>query len=128
VKAYADSHSLTATAINDLITNVHKNTELFKRQIEKVLRELIGDMLLAGKQHFAFSKYKDPYGNRMFVGDANRAVSFQLAQTRIGQNKVPVSIVLYIDGTYLRKGIPMRPIYGEYQCDEAVWVRRNEMK
>jgi hypothetical protein len=74
-----------------------QNTELFKRQIEKVLRELIGDMLLAGKQHFAFREYKEPHGNRMFAEDANRAVSFQLAQARIGQNKVPVSIVLYID-------------------------------
>jgi hypothetical protein len=64
----------------------------------------------------------------MFAGDANRAVSFQLAQARIGLNKVPVSIVIYIDGTYLRKGIPMSPIYGEYQCDEAVRVRCNEMK
>jgi hypothetical protein len=116
VKAYADSHSLTATAINDLIKNVLKNLqfnvdevdidmlqllsasidscylqnismqkegdgaqnpELFKSPIEKVLQELIGDMLLAGKQHFAFCEYKDPHGNRMFAGDANGAVSFQ---------------------------------------------------
>ncbi len=74
--------------------------------------------------------YKDPHGNRIFAGDANSAVSFQLAQARIGQNKVPVSIVLYINCTYLRKGIPMHPIYGEYQCDEALQVslRCNEMK
>jgi hypothetical protein len=63
----------------------------------------------------------------MFVGDANGAVSFQLAQARIGLYKVPVSIVLY---TFLMKGIPraIRPIYGEYQCDEAVTVGCNEMK
>jgi hypothetical protein len=98
-----------------------QNPELFKRQMEKVLRELIGDMLLAGKQHFALREYKDPQGNRMFAGDANGAISFQLAQARIGLNKVPVSIVLYIDSTYLRKGIPtgIRPIYGEYQCDKT---------
>ncbi len=125
VKAYADRHSLTATVINDLITNVLKNqqfnvdevdtdmlqrlsasidsgdlqiismrkegdeaqnTELFKRQIEKVLLELIGDMLLAGKQHFAFREYKDPHGNRMFAGDANGAVSFQLALVEQGSS------------------------------------------
>ncbi len=28
----------------------------------------MGYMLLAGKQHFAFSEYKDPHGNRMFAG------------------------------------------------------------
>ncbi len=56
-------------------------------------------MQLAGKQHFAFREYKDPNGNRMFAGDANGAVSFQLAQARIGQNKAPVSIVLYNEST-----------------------------
>jgi hypothetical protein len=56
------------------------------------------------------------------------AVSVQLTQARIGQNKVPVSIVLYIDGTFLKKGIPIHPIHGEYQCDEAVRVGCNEMK
>ncbi len=64
----------------------------------------------------------------LFVGDANGSVSFQLAQARIGQNKVPMSIVLYIDSTFLKKGIPICPIYGEYQCDKAVRVGCNEMK
>ncbi len=104
------------------------NPELFKCPIEKVLQDLIDDMRLAGKQHFASCEYKDPNGNRMFAVDANGAVSFQLAQARIGQNKVPVSIVLYIDGTFLKKGILIRPIYGEYQGGEAVRVGYNEMK
>ena len=154
LKAYADKHSLTATAINDLIKDVLKNPqfnadevdtdmlqrlsaaidggdlqiismrmegdgpqnpELFMRPVEKVLRELVGDMRLAGHQHFAFHEYKDPRGNRIFAGDANGSVSFQLAQMRIGPGKVPVSIVLYIDGTFLKKGIPIRPVYSEYR-------------
>ncbi len=144
-----ERHSLTATAINDLIKNVLKNPlfnadevdtdmlprlsdaidssdleiismrvegdgaqnpELFKRPIETVMRELIGDMSLSGKQHYAFQEYKDPHGNRLFAGDANGSVSFQLAQVKIGQHKVPVSIVIYIDGTFLKK----RNLYGEY--------------
>ncbi len=64
--------------------------EWFKRPNEKVMRELIGDMRLEGKQLFAFHEYKDPRGNRLFAGDANGSVSFQLAQTRIGPNKIPV--------------------------------------
>ena len=104
LKAYAEKHSLTATAIVDLIKNVLKNPEfnaddvdtnlnmlqrlqaaidsgdlqvinmhkdgdgpqvleLFKRPVEKVLRELVGDLRLAGHQHFAFHEYKDPHGN-----------------------------------------------------------------
>ena len=77
---------------------------------------------VAGKQHFAFHEYKDPNGDRIFAGDANGSVSFQLAQARIGPNKVPVSIVLYIDGTFLKKGIPIRPIYSEY-CTRGVRYR-----
>ncbi len=33
--------------------------EFFARPVEKVLRELIGDLHLAGRQHFAFHEYKD---------------------------------------------------------------------
>jgi hypothetical protein len=87
--------------------------ELFKRPVEKVLRELMADMRLAGCQHFGFQEYKDPRGNRLFAGHSNASgsVSFQLAQLKVGEGKVPVSIVLYIDGTYLKKGIPIRPVY-----------------
>ena len=112
---YAVKHSLTATAIMDLIKDVLKNPlfnsdkvdtdmlqrlsaaidsgdlrvismrkegdgaqnpELFVRPVEKVLSELIGDMRLAGNQHYAFHEYKDPHGNRLFAGDANGCVSF----------------------------------------------------
>ena len=45
--------------------------ELFKRPVEKVLRELMADMRLAGHQHFAFHEYKDPRGNRLFAGHSN---------------------------------------------------------
>ena len=51
------------------VINMHKDgdgpqvLELFKRPVEKVLRELVGDLRLAGHQHFAFHEYKDPHGN-----------------------------------------------------------------
>ena len=75
------------------IINMHKDRDgaqilgLLKRSAEKVLRELIGDMRLADHQHFAFHKYKDFHGNRLFAGDANESVSFQLAQIKIGHGK-----------------------------------------
>ncbi len=78
--------------------------EMFKRPVEKVLRELMADMCLAGCQHFAFQGYKDPRGNRFLAGHSNGSVSFQLAQPKVDEDKVSVSIVLYIDSTYLKKG------------------------
>jgi hypothetical protein len=59
---------------------------------------------LAGHQHFAFHKYKDPHGNRLFAGDANGSVSFQLAKIKVSIDKVPIPVVLYIDDTFLKKG------------------------
>jgi hypothetical protein len=111
------------------VINMHKDgdepqvLELFTRPAEKVLRELIGYLRLAGHQPFAFHEYKDPHGNKLFAGDANGSLSFQLAQIKIGIDKVPVSIVLYIDGTFLRKGIPIRPIYSEYRTPYRMLYR-----
>ena len=85
--------------------------ELFKRPAETVLRELLSDIRLAGCQHFGFKEYLDPHGNRLFAGHSNGSVSFQLAQFRVGPGNVPVSLVIYIDATYIKKGIPIRPIY-----------------
>ncbi len=67
----------------------------------------MADMRSAGCQHFAFHEYKDPRGNRLFAWHSNVSVSFQLAQVRVDEGNVPVSIVLYIDGTFLKKGIPI---------------------
>ncbi len=85
--------------------------ELFKHPEEKVLRELISDIQLAGCQHFAFKEYLDPHGNRLFASHANGSICFQLAQLRIGEGKVPVSLVIYFDARYIKNGIPIRPIY-----------------
>jgi len=93
------------------IISVHKEgdgaqkLELFKHPEEKVLHELMSDIQLAGCQHFAFKEYLDPHGNRLFAGHANGSVCFELAQFHIGEGKV------YIDATYIKKGIPIRPIY-----------------
>jgi hypothetical protein len=72
----------------------------------------MADMRLAGCQLFAFYKYKDLL--RLFAGHSNGSIPFRLAQVRVGKCKVPVSIVLYIDGTFLKKGIPIRPLYRKY--------------
>jgi len=85
--------------------------QLYKRPALKVLRELLADERLAGRQHFAFKEYKNPRGERILACDANGSVTFQLAQLDVGPGKVPISIVLYIDGTFLKRGIPIRPIY-----------------
>jgi hypothetical protein len=84
--------------------------DLFNRPAENVLRELMADIRLAGCRHFGFKKYLDPHGNRLFGGQSNEYVNFQLAQIRVGTDNVPVSLVIYIEETYIKRGIPIRPI------------------
>jgi hypothetical protein len=91
-----------------------------------VLRKLIGDLSLAGHQHFEFHEYKDPHGNRLFAGSAKGSESFQLAEIKISIDKVPVFIVLCIDGTFLKKGIPIRPEYSEYLCGSSCEIAQKE--
>ena len=83
--------------------------ELLKHPAEKTLRERISDIWLAGSQHFALKEYFNPHGNRLFASHSNGSVSLQLAQLRIGEGKVPVSLEIYIDTTYVKKCIHIRP-------------------
>ena len=58
----------------------------------------------------AFHKCKDQRGNRRFAGPPTDQY-LSISQIQVGEGTVPVSIVLYIDGTYLKKGIPIRPVH-----------------
>lgn len=93
-----------------------QDVRLFKRPVDKVLRELLADQRLAGCQHFAFKEYKDRSGARIIGGHANGSVTFQMAQIRVGEGTVPISIVLYIDGSFIKRGIPIRPVYCKLTC------------
>jgi hypothetical protein len=99
-----------------------QDVRFFKRKVEVVLRELLADEQLAGCQHYAFKEYKNSNGDRILGRHANGSVSFQLAQARVGPGKVPISIVLYIDATFLKRGIPIRPIYCKLVSDIACYV------
>ena len=81
------------------------------RSLEEVLREILGDDRMAGHQHFSFDMNVNEEGEREF-GASNSAVSFQIAQLRGGPDCVPVSLVIYIDGSFIKHGIPVKPIYG----------------
>ena len=100
-----------------------QDVRFFKRKVEIVLRELIADERLAGCQHYGFKAYKNAKGERILGGHANGSVSFQIAQARVGPGKVPISIVLYIDATFLKRGIPIRPIYCTLVYDITYYIR-----
>ena len=85
------------------------------RSLEEVLKEVLGDERMSGHQHFSFEMSETDEGLREF-GASNGAVSFQIAQIRCGEECVPVSLVIYIDGSFIKYGIPVKPIYGNMFC------------
>ena len=56
----------------------------------------------------------NPRGERIYAFEANGSVAFQLAQLSMGPDTVPMALVAYIDGTFMKRGIGIRPIYCEY--------------
>ena len=88
-----------------------------KRKLEKVLRELMADPRMAGHQHYGFKLQANPRGERIYACEANGSVAFQLAQLSMGPDTVPMALVAYIDGTFMKRGIGIRPIYCEYTYD-----------
>jgi len=85
-----------------------------KRKLEKVMRELIADPRMAGHQHLGFKLQCNSKGERIYACEANGSVTFQLAQLSMGPDTVPMALVAYIDGTFMKRGIRIRPIYCEY--------------
>ncbi len=55
-----------------------------KRKVSKVFMELLSDERMAGHQHFGFKLSTDANGDRVFGGDANGSLTFELAQIRAG--------------------------------------------
>jgi hypothetical protein len=115
-----DMHERLMCAVADGEMDIHnmwqegdgeQDVRFFKRKVEVVLLELIADERLEGCQHYAFKEYKNANGDSILGGHANGSVSFQVAQARVGPGKVPISIVLYINATFLKRRIPIRPIY-----------------
>ena len=81
-----------------------QDVSFVKRKVAKVLMELLSDERMAGRQHFGFNLKlsTNADGDRVLGGDANGSISFELAQIRVGPGTVPISIVIYIDATYIK--------------------------
>ncbi len=80
---------------------------------------MLGDEIMAGHQHFGFEMSETEDGKREF-GASNGAVSFQINQIRCGNEIAPVSLVIYIDGSFIKNGIPVKPIYGKFALPVVV--------
>ena len=88
------------------------SVSLFKRVEETSSQGTVGAACrprLAGCQHFALKEHKDATGAWILGGNANGLVYFQVAEMRVGKDIVPISIVLYIDLSFIKRGILICP-------------------
>ena len=59
-----------------------QDLNLWIRELEDVVREIMEDPIFKGNQHFHFEMDLDELGLRLYGGEANAAVSFQIGQLR----------------------------------------------
>ncbi len=73
-----------------------QDLNLWIREVEDLVREIMEDPTFRGNQNFHFEMDIDELGRRLFGGEANAGVSFQIGQWRYIQLLEP-----HIRGLYL---------------------------
>ena len=60
----------------------NQDLNLWTRELEDVIREIMEDPVFKGNQNFSFEMDVDAAGKRLFGGEANAGVAFQIGQLR----------------------------------------------
>ncbi len=59
-----------------------QDLNFWMREIEDIVREIMEDPILKENQNYSFEMDLDEAGNRLFGGEANAGVAFQIGQLR----------------------------------------------
>ena len=59
-----------------------QDLNLWIREVEDIVREIMDDPVFKGNQHYKFEMDLDEAGKRLFGGEANAGVAFQIGQLR----------------------------------------------
>ena len=80
-----------------------QDLHLWAREIEDVVREIMEDPVFKGNQNFKFEMDLDEAGKRLFGGEANAGVAFQIGQLRcvIYSNTYILCMYMYIPCVYM---------------------------
>ena len=71
-----------------------QDLHLWARELEDVVREILEDPVFKGNQNFKFEMDLDEAGKRLFGGEANAGVAFQ-----IGQLRYVILLIMYVHVT-----------------------------
>ncbi len=122
--------------------NGDQDLNLWTRQLEDVVQEIMEDPVFKGNQNFSFEMDVDKAGEKLFGGKANTGVSFQIGQlryilcptlymtvynsmyfvcyVRVDKGTVPLAIVVYIDGSFVKHKIPVKPFTSPFAI--STWL------
>ena len=80
-----------------------QDLHLWARELEDVVREILEDPVFKGNQNFKFEMDLDEAGKRLFGGEANAGVAFQIGQLRcvIYSNTYILCMYMYIPCVYM---------------------------
>ena len=73
-----------------------QDLNLWARELEDVVREIMQDPVFKGNQNFKFEVDLDEAGRRLFGGEAKAGVAFQ-----IGQLRYVILLNIYVPVTYM---------------------------
>ena len=59
-----------------------QDLNFWTRELDDLVREIMEDPIFKGNQNFKFEMDMDEAGKRLFGGEANAGVSFQIGQLR----------------------------------------------
>ena len=62
--------------------NGDQDLNLWTRELDDVIREIMEDPVFKGNQNFSFEMDVDAAGKRLFFSEANAGVAFQIGQLR----------------------------------------------
>jgi hypothetical protein len=84
---------------------------LYLRRLVPIMECLISDQRFAGHQYLEFD-LRERDGCRVF-GPANGSLWWQINQERVGEDRVSLGLVIFIDESYSKKSMSCEGVYGE---------------
>ena len=90
-----------------------QDLRMYTRRLRNVIGELTRDTRFDGHMAMGFEPTYEADGERSF-GPAAGGVWFQLTAGTIQVGNVLLAIVLFIDGSYIKQHISVKPVYRKY--------------
>jgi hypothetical protein len=87
--------------------------DMWLRDIEAIVRQILEDKEYDGYMYWGFEKLTDEQGRRIF-GPVNSGLFFQINCNRVGANNTMIALAIFIDGSFLKMNIFMKPALGMY--------------